>query len=291
MRLRSLLFVPADSERKIVRAFATEADAIIFDLEDSVTSQRKAAARQSLAEVFQSLPEERRWRAFVRINSVTSDLALEDLRYVVGSGLDGIMLPKSEGVADLVRLSHCLDMAETMAGMAVGTIQIIPVVTETAKAVLQLPELIGAGKIERLVAMTWGGEDLATDLGTATNRREDGAWDDPFRLARSLCLLAAASAGVTAIDTLYADYRDSAGLTRICRSARRAGFTGKLAIHPDQPSIINAAFTPDHDEIAYARAVVAAFEATGGSGVASLDGRMIDRPHLLQAERLLGLLP
>ncbi len=291
MRLRSLLFVPADSERKIARALETEADALIFDLEDSVAPDRKAVAREGLAEVLKALPKDRCWRTFVRINPVSSGLALDDLRHVVGRGLDGVMSPKSEGRADLLRLSHYLDMAETQASVTAGAIRILTVVTETARAVMQLPDLAGGEAIDRLVAMTWGGEDLATDLGATTNRREDGSWDDPFRLARSLCLLAAASAGVAAIDTLHADFRDSEGLARACRSARRSGFAGKLAIHPDQPAVINTAFTPDAAEIAGARAVVAAFAAADGAGVASLEGRMLDRPHLLQAERLLALAP
>lgn len=291
MRLRSLLFVPADSERKIARAYSTEADALIFDLEDSVAPDRKAAARMDLAEVLKSLPEDRRWKTFVRINPMGSGLALDDLRAVMGPGLDGVMSPKSERAADLLRLSHALDMAEVFADLPPGQVGILPVVTETAKAVLRLPEFAELPAIDRLVGLTWGGEDLATDIGALTNRRDDGVWDDTFRLARSLCLLAASSAGVAAIDTLHADFRDQAGLVETCRQARRSGFTGKLAIHPDQPAVINAAFTPSDEEISQARAVIAAFEATGGAGVASLDGRMLDLPHRLQAERLLALTP
>jgi citrate lyase subunit beta/citryl-CoA lyase len=291
MRLRSLLFVPADSERKIARAFATEADALIFDLEDSVAPDRKAAARQGLAEVLRSLPANRRWTTFVRINPVGSGMALDDIRAVIGPHLDGVMSPKSEGAADLLHLSHALDMAEVFADLPSGQVRILPVVTETAKAVLRLPDLADLPALDRLVGLTWGGEDLATDIGALTNRRDDGVWDDTFRLARSLCLLAASAAEVAAIDTLHADFRDAAGLAEACRQARRSGFTGKLAIHPDQPAVINAAFTPSADEIAQARAVLAAFEATGGAGVASLEGRMLDRPHLLQAERLLALAP
>ncbi len=287
MRLRSLLFVPADSERKIVRAADARADAIILDLEDSVAAGRKAYARDALRAYLDARAADAPSSIVVRINPLGSAYALDDLRAAVHPGVAAIMLPKSEGRQDIDRCASMLDIAEHAIGMRRGQIAILPVVTETAQAVLRLPEL--AGPMPRLLGMTWGGEDLATVLGATTNRKTDGSWDDCFRLARALTLLSASACGVPAIDTLHADYRDPDGLATACSEARRAGFSGKIAIHPDQVAVINDAMTPGTAEIEQARLIVQAFDAEPDAGAVGIDGKMLDRPHLLQARKLLAL--
>jgi citrate lyase subunit beta/citryl-CoA lyase len=285
MSLRSLLFVPADNPRKIAKAETAGADALIFDLEDSVAPERKAEARSALRDYLSGLGPERTWRAYVRINPLDTGEAPDDLLVASHPSVAAIVLPKAAGRADLLRCAHYLDIGERAAGVTAGSIGILPVVTETATAVLRLPEL--ASPLPRLVALTWGGEDLSTVLGARGNKRPSGEWDDSFRLARALALLAAAACEVSAIDTLYADYRDGEGLAAACAAARHAGFSGKIAIHPDQVPIINAGFTPQPDELDHARKVVAAFAAAPGTGTVGFDGRMLDRPHLVAARRLL----
>jgi citrate lyase subunit beta/citryl-CoA lyase len=286
MKLRSLLFVPAGDQRKMDRAVRSGADVVIFDLEDSVVADRKDNARAMLARYLRDLSRERTWQAFVRINPLATPECLDDLIATVRPGVAGIVAPKIAGPADLERLDHYLDVVERAAGMPQGAVVLLPVVTETPAAVLGLPAFRQAPS--RLIGMTWGGEDLATALGAHDNRTPSGEWDDPFRLARSLCLLSAAACGVAPIDTLHADYRDDKGLIECCRAARRAGFVGKIAIHPDQVPLINDGFTPGEDELAAAREVVAAFAAAPGAGAIGLHGRMLDRPHLLLAERMLA---
>lgn len=286
MSLRSLLFVPADNARKIAKAETAGADALIFDLEDSVAPERKAEARSLLRDYLSRLDTDRSWRAFVRINPLDSGEALDDVLAAARPSVAAIVLPKATGVADLQRCAHYLDIAERAAGLVSGSIAILPVVTETAAAVLRLPEL--ASPAPRLAALTWGGEDLSTVLGALGNKRPSGEWDDSFRLARALALLAAAACEVPAIDTLHADYRDGEGLAAACAAARHAGFSGKIAIHPDQVPIINAGFSAQPHELDHARKVVAAFAGAPGTGVVGLDGRMLDRPHLVAARRLLA---
>lgn len=286
-RLRSLLFAPADNERKMARADAAGADAVILDLEDSVTAERKAYARDALRVFLDGRMDGSPSDVIVRINPLDSDYALDDLRAAVHRGVTAIMLPKSEGRADLERCASLLDLAERASGLPAGQTAILPVVTETAQAVLKLPEL--AVPMPRLLALTWGGEDLATVLGASENKRSDGTWDDCFRLARALTLLSASACGIPAIDTLYSDYRDPAGLADACRTARRSGFSGKIAIHPDQVAIINHAMTPDAGEIEQAKRVIGAFSASPGAGAVGVGGKMFDRPHLLQARRILVL--
>jgi len=285
MSLRSLLFVPADSPRKIAKAETAGADALIFDLEDSVAPECKADARSNLRDYLSGLGPERTWQAYVRINPLDTGEALDDLLVAAHPSVAAIVLPKATGRADLLRCAYYLDMAERASGVAAGTVGILPVVTETAAAVLRLPEL--AAPLPRLTGLTWGGEDLSTVLGALGNKRPSGEWDDSFRLARALALLAAAACEVPAIDTLHADYRDGEGLAAACAAARHAGFSGKIAIHPDQVPIVNAGFSPQPDELAHARKVVAAFAAAPGTGTVGLDGRMLDRPHLVAARRLL----
>jgi citrate lyase subunit beta/citryl-CoA lyase len=286
MRLRSLLFVPGDSERKFTKACATAADGLILDLEDAVAPARKESARQRVSEFLDGSMAPRAWGFWVRINPFASGLSLVDLAAVVRPGLDGIVLPKADGPSELARLGHCLDVLEVKAGIPAHAIKILVVATETPAALFNLGGYAPAHP--RLAALTWGAEDLAAALGASDNKGPDGNWAATYELARSLCLVAAANAGVIPLDTLFADFRDSVGLERSCRAARRDGFLGRIAIHPDQVDIINACFTPSPEELAAAQRVVAAFAAQPDSGAVAIDGRMYDIPHLKQAQRTLA---
>jgi citrate lyase subunit beta / citryl-CoA lyase len=283
VRVRSLLFVPADDERKLARGAESGADALILDLEDSVAAARRPEARR-LARAFLERPKPGRMRRYVRINPLESGLALDDLAAVMPGQPDGIMLPKALP-EDLAGLDRRLAELETAASVKLGTTRVIVIATETPAAVFALGGYAAAPA--RLEGLTWGAEDLAAILG-AVNRRPDGSYDDVFRLARALCLLAASNAGVAAIDTIYADYKDESGLKAECEAARRAGFTAKLAIHPAQLSIINPAFSATAEELGWAKQVVAAFEANPEAGTVGIAGKMIDRPHLLLARRILA---
>ncbi len=285
MRLRSLLFVPADSERKFARAQTAGADALILDLEDSVAASRKQYARAHVASLLTGAPTTG-WRFFVRINPFSSGLALQDLASVVKPGLDGILLPKSEGGGDVHRLGHHLDALEAHAGMANGSVKIAVVATETPAAMFALGSYAPAHP--RLCALTWGAEDLGAAVGAAANKGADGNWTFPYQLARAQCLFAASAAEVAPIDTLYADYRDADGLAVSCREARRDGFVGRLAIHPDQVATINACFSPSEEDLSHARRVVAAFESAPDAGTIGIDGKMYDLPHLKAARRILA---
>jgi citrate lyase subunit beta/citryl-CoA lyase len=281
MRLRSLLFVPADSDRKIARAATAGADALILDLEDSVAATRKPAARE-MAAAFLNAPATGAGMRFVRINPLRSGLALGDLCAVMPARPDGIVLPKAEGAADIAQLSHYLEVFEAQSGHAADRTVILPVATETPAAFFALPSYAPAHK--RLAGLTWGAEDMAAALGAATNK-DGSAWIATYETVRTHCLIAAAHAGVPAIDTLYADYRDMAGLATDCRRARRDGFLGRLAIHPDQVPVINEGFTPSPEEVVHARRVVEAFALD--AGVVGLDGKMLDLPHLKAAQKIL----
>jgi citrate lyase subunit beta/citryl-CoA lyase len=286
MKLRSMLFVPADSERKLTKALASTADALILDLEDAVAASRKTEARSSAAAFIVAQASTLASKLFVRINPLDSGMAMEDLATVVVPGLAGIMLPKSNSAADVIRLGHCLDALEARAGIAPGSIVIVPVATETAAAMLNMQSF--AGTVPRLAGMTWGAEDLSAAIGAISNREEEGSLSPLYSLANSLCLCAAAATGVAAIDTLYADFRDSAGLAASCRVSRRRGFRGRIAIHPDQVATINEAFSPSEAELSHARRIVEAFAAQPDVGTLSLDGVMLDKPHLTQALRTLS---
>lgn len=286
MRLRSLLFVPADSERKFARARTAGADALILDLEDSVAAANKETARDGLAGWIDMSGLARDWSLWVRVNPFDSGLTEEDLAAVVRPGLDGIVLPKASGGADVTRLSKLLDTLEKKAGMGSAAVKIITVATETPAAMFNLGTYAPAEP--RLIGLTWGAEDLAAAIGASTNRGADGDWTQPYQLARSLCLLAAANAGVVAIDTIHADFRDRAGLEISSTQSRRDGFVGRLAIHPDQILPINHAFAPSDAEIAQASRIVAAFAADPGLGAIAIDGKMYDLPHLKLARRLLA---
>ena len=288
--MRSLLFVPADSERKLARGLESGADALILDLEDSVAAPNRPTARK-LAHAFllahQPTQPGGRIRRYVRINPLASGLALDDLAATVSGRPEGILLPKCTP-DDVRTVDHYLSAFETAAGVPVGDTRVIAIATETPQAVFALGGY--AGVSARLEAITWGAEDLAACLG-GSNRTLAGDYDGPYRLARSLCLLAAGAARVAAVDTIYTDFRDPAGLQAECAAARRSGFTAKMAIHPAQLADINTAFSVSAEERDWAERVIAAFAANPGSGTLALDGKMIDRPHLVLARRLLGLAP
>jgi citrate lyase subunit beta / citryl-CoA lyase len=284
MRLRSLLFVPGDSARKFEKARGVGADALILDLEDSVAVGAKAEARVHVASLIDTAPRD--WALFVRPNPADTGLLDMDLDAVVYPGLDALLIPKAEGADDIAAIGAKLDALEAARGMAPGSVKIAVVATETPRAVFGLASYTPAHP--RLIALTWGAEDLGAAIGATANRDETGQFTEPYRIVRSLCLFAAASAGVAPIDTLHADFRDLAGLEADCRAARRDGFVGRLAIHPDQVAVINAAFSPTEAEIAHARRIVDAFAANPGAGTLGLDGKMIDMPHLKAAQRLLA---
>ncbi|WP_431469935.1 HpcH/HpaI aldolase/citrate lyase family protein [Sphingosinithalassobacter sp. LHW66-3] len=286
--LRSLLFIPGDSEKKLAKVDGCGADAVILDLEDAVAPANKPAARRLVAEFLAARPREGRSpQIWVRVNPFDTGLTLEDLAAVAGGAPDGIMQPKTDGPADVARLSHYLDAFEAASGTAAGSTGIIPVATETARAPFHLGAFATAG-LARLAGLTWGAEDLAAAVGASTNRGADGEWAFTYKMARSLCLLAAHAAGVPAIETLHADFRDEEGLRASCRAARSEGFTGRLAIHPAQVAAINESFLPSEAEIAFARRVQAAFAAAPGTGTVGLDGKMLDIPHLKAAQRVLA---
>jgi len=285
MILRSLLFVPGDSPRKMEKARAGAADGLILDLEDSVAAERIALARDEVRGFLSAQTDRTRQQLWVRVNPLATDKALPDLAAITAAAPDGIVLPKCDSAADLRRLDHYLDALEAAAGLTQGRIHIIAVVTETAKSLFTLDTY--AGVTPRLAGMIWGAEDLSAALGASTNRLEDGTYEFTYQLARSLCLAGAAAAGVTAFDGIWGDFRDQAGLATDAARARRAGFGGKIAIHPDQVAVINDAFSPSAEDIAYAERVVAAFEDNPGIGTIGLDGKMLDMPHLKQARRVL----
>lgn len=284
MTPRSWLFVPADSDRKLARALATDADALILDLEDAVTQARKPLARQAAASFLAAHRGQRRPALWIRINSLASGRGVADVTAVLGGQPAGIVLPKPDSVADVARLDAELAAGEGALGLPVGATRVLAIATETALGVTGLPGYARAPA--RLAALTWGAEDLAAELGAVANREADGEFRFVYRVVRSLCQLAAAAAGVPVIETLWADFRDQAGLARQARRACEDGFSGMLAIHPDQVAMINQAFTPDAAQVAAARRVMAAFAAAPDQGAVELDGRMLDQPHLRQARRL-----
>jgi citrate lyase subunit beta/citryl-CoA lyase len=284
-RIRSLLFVPGDSEKKIAKAHDCSADALILDLEDSVAPDRKAAARALCREVLAACAHPQ--ALFVRINALDTDHAAADLATVLKGGPFGIMLPKCQSARDLMRLDDMLTVLEAREGLPTGSTAVLPIVTETGAAMLNLGSYAEM-RITRVFGMTWGGEDLAADLGARTNRDETDAYAPAFQSARSGCLFAAAATGTAAIDAVFTDIRALVGLKQEAQMAARSGFVGKMAIHPAQTDVINDAFTPTADEIAYAKRVIAAFDAPGSQGVASLDGKMLDRPHHRTALRVMA---
>ncbi|MES2282245.1 MAG: CoA ester lyase [Pseudomonadota bacterium] len=287
--LRSMLFIPADSERKLARGDASGADALILDLEDAVAPSRTHIARGMALEYLRNRSRDGgrgRQQLWVRINPLSTPAALLDLMVVAGAP-DGIVLPKVDSADDIVQLSYYLDALEVREGITQGSIRIMPVATETAKSLFTLGSYAGCSA--RLSALTWGAEDIAAALGASTNRRPDGEYDSVYEMARTLCLSGAVAAGVQPIDTIWADFSDEAGLVRDSAAARRRGFTGKIAIHPNQVAAINAAFSPSAEELAWSKKVVDLFEANPGMGTVGLEGKMLDMPHLKQARRVLEL--
>jgi citrate lyase subunit beta/citryl-CoA lyase len=279
---RSFLFVPADSERKLEKAGTCGADALIIDLEDSVAAAARPQARKLAAEFLKKECDAKIW---VRINPLDSADALEDLKAVMPAAPGGIVLPKPRGAGDTNQLAKLLDVLEQESDLDPGATVILPVATERPAALFRMGEY--AESTARLAGLTWGAEDLSTAVGASTNRDESGNWLPPYQLARSLCLFAAAAAGVPAIDTVYTDYKDADGLAEFAAAARRDGFEGMLAIHPDQVPIINQAFVPTSAETERAKRIVELFAANPDVGTLGMDGEMIDRPHWLQAKRIL----
>lgn len=269
---RSWLFVPADSERKITKALDSEADAIIFDLEDSVAPSQKATAREILKGF---VPRSGGPQWWVRINPIGSEYYKDDLRLIGVADIHGIVLPKAESGSDVVELAH-----------HTGNIPIHAIVTETAASLFGL--LSYREPQSPLAAMSWGAEDLSAALGASSKYDAGGQLSFTYKLARSLCLAGAVASGVQPVDGVFADFRDDDGLRAEAEAARREGFTGKLAIHPAQVPIINAAFTPSDEDVRHAEEIIAAFEAEPNAGVLSVGGKMVDRPHLMQARRILG---
>lgn len=287
MPMRSWLFVPGDSEKKLAKVASCGADVVIVDLEDAVAPQAKAAARE-LARDW--LVQQRRsgapFQCWVRINAVDTSLWRDDVDTVIAARPDGVMVPKASGPAQLQMLSAELHDREQRNGLPLGSTRLLPLVSETPAAALSIVAYTAA-TLPRLAGLTWGAEDLSAAIGAARKRDGEGRWTDTFRMVRAQVLLTAHACRVAAIDTLHADFRDLAGLERAARESQADGFAGMLAIHPDQVAVINAAFMPSDEEIAEARRIVAAFAAAPGSGALQLDGRMLDQPHLEQARRLL----
>ncbi len=286
-KMRSWLFAPGDSEKKMGKAEASAADIALFDLEDSVSPENKPAARLMVAE--QIAASKNLARLWVRINPITTADCIADLAAIIPSRPGGVFLPKAEGAADITQLHHYLTALEAANGIPLGRTLVAALVTETAAAMFRTGEYAGdyPGR-ERLVAMSWGAEDLSAALGAREQRGADGEYSHTYEMARSLCLIGASAAGVAAIETVQPEFRDLEALEKRARSVRASGFRGMLAIHPAQVDPINAAFTPSAEELAHARAVVQAFADHPGAGVVALDGAMLDRPHLALAQRLLA---
>jgi citrate lyase subunit beta/citryl-CoA lyase len=293
--LRSLLFVPGDSERKQAKAIGSAADALLLDLEDSVAVAQLGVARQRVRELLKSQTDRSRQQLWVRVNALSSGMLLEDLVAVFPGIPDGIVLPKAASPADVAEVSHYLNALEVREGQVPGSTKLVVIATETPEALLNLnsygPVLAADSRTRaRLAALTWGSEDLSATLGVTHKTDRQGSLTFTFQLARSLCVVSAAALGVQAIDGVYLDFRDTEGLKRDIESARRDGFSGKLAIHPDQVGPINEAFIPGAAEVDWAKRIVAAFAASPDAGVVSLDGQMVDKPHLVQARRTLDLI-
>ena len=274
MRLRSLLFVPGDRPDRMMKAVTSDADALILDLEDSVAAEKKAEARQAVA-AFLAMP--RALPIFVRINGADAE---RDLEAVIPARPDGIVLPKAEGGQALAELDRRLT--------ALGDTEacILPIATETPAAIFALGSYGGVSA--RLCGLSWGVEDLSAAVGATTAREADGRYTPPFETVRALALFAARAAGVPAIETIFPALKDEEGLKAYAGRGRRDGFTGMLAIHPSQISIINQAFTPSAAETEWARRVVDAFAANPHAGVLQMDGQMLDAPHLARAKNILS---
>jgi citrate lyase subunit beta/citryl-CoA lyase len=283
--MRSFLFVPADSERKLAKGPASGADGLILDLEDSVATDRKTVARDMSLAYLKSANRSGP-KLFVRVNALDTGLTLGDLATVMRGKPDGIVFPKCVGQGDLDLMSNYLDALEAREGIAAGATRILTIATESAAAILALTAV--PAKHARLIGHSWGGEDLMADLGALAKGPSPGVYDDTFKLARTVNLMASVAAGVTAYDTVYPDIRNVEGLRAEAHDARRMGYGGKIAIHPDQVAIIHEVFTPTAAEIDWANRVIATFEGNPGAGVLTMDGKMLDKPHLVLARRLVS---
>jgi len=285
--MRSFLFIPGDSPKKLDKGMGSGADALLLDLEDSIAPQNKAEARATtLAFLKEAVPGTIRPRIYVRINGLATGLTDDDLDVVVAGRPDGIMFPKAEGGAAVIHCDAKITVREAIHGIPDGALDMIAIATETAAALFLVGTYAGASR--RLKGLTWGAEDLSVELGAEANRDRDGHFLAPYQLARSLCLAGAAAAQVQAIDTVYVDFRNEAGLRRECEEARRDGFIGKMAIHPAQVAAINEVFTPTAEAVKRAEAVIAAFAANPAAGTIGIGGIMYDRPHLERARQLLA---
>jgi citrate lyase subunit beta / citryl-CoA lyase len=280
---RSWLFAPGDSEKKMTKAMEGSADIVLIDLEDAVAPDNKANARPMVHDFIKANPEQRQ-RLWVRINPFDGPHTLVDLAAVMPARPGGIMLPKVYGRAEVDKLDHCLSALEVANGIEEGSTPVIVLITETAEAMFHTGDYKDA---PRIVALTWGAEDLADSIGASSNRNPDGSYSFTYELARSLTVLGAASAGVTAIETISADFKDLDALRKRAEGVRRDGFRGMLAIHPAQVDVINEAFTPTAEEVAEAQEIVDVFAANPGIGAIGWKGGMLDRPYLARAERLL----
>jgi citrate lyase subunit beta/citryl-CoA lyase len=285
--MRSFLFIPGDSPKKLDKGMGSGADALLLDLEDSISPQSKAQARATtVAFLKEARTVANRPRLYVRINGLATGLTDDDLDAVVAARPDGVMFPKAEGGAAVIHCDAKITAREALHGVPDGALDILAIATETAQAIFLAGTYTGASK--RLKGLTWGAEDLSVELGAEANRDRDGHFLAPYQLARSLCLAGAAAAQVQAIDTVYVDFRNEAGLYEECEDARRDGFTGKMAIHPAQVAIINEVFTPTTDAVKRAEAVIAAFAENPSAGTVGIGGVMYDRPHLERARQLLA---
>jgi citrate lyase subunit beta/citryl-CoA lyase len=285
--MRSMLFVPGDRPERFAKAEASGADAVIFDLEDAVAAANRPRARVEISNYLKM--SDRRAPLWVRINPIETSDALPDLAAVAFARPDGIVLPKARNGDDVRRLDHWLEILETAHGFDLGSIQLIPLITESALAVLSAATFAPAPS--RVLGLTWGAEDLAADLGSLGNKTPAGEYEPPYVIASTMCLYAAAAAGVWAIDTVDTEVKDIESVERRARASRRAGYVAKLAIHPAQIPAIHAAFTPTAEEIDWAQRVIAAFRDAPGKGALTLDGKLLDRPHVRQAERILAAVP
>ncbi len=284
--MRSMLFLPADSEKKIAKGEGTNSDGLILDLEDSIAPGRKAEGRRLAREYLDSHPiTDRKQKLMVRINPLDGDMTLDDLAAVVGGAPDFVILPKYRTREDVIRLDHYLSALEIREGVTLGYIKILVIGTETGQALFNLGGLTDCSS--RLAYVSWGEFDLSADVGAETHRLPDGSWDDLFRTARSLCVAAAASAGIEPCNTVFTDFKDDDGLRSACEGARRAGFTCMMAIHPNQVDIINEAFSITAEQLVWSQRVVDAFDSNPKVGVVGLDGIMLDKPHYTQAKRMI----
>ena len=287
MIIRSWLFVPGDSEHKLLKGRENEADALILDLEDAVSNDRQAVGREMVHDFLSAHRDREAQELWVRINPLDTELSLGDLAAIIPGAPDGIVVPKVHSATDINILGNYLSALEAITEQEVGSTKIICVATETASSLLRFHTYL-ENVTDRLVGMTWGGEDLAAALGASDNKNPvTGQYDDPYLMAKSLCLVTARAIDVQPIGVVFVNFKDLQGLEEECLRERRAGFTGKIAIHPAQTEIINRAFTPTDEEIAHAKKVVEVFEQNPNLGTVGLDGKMLDMPHLKQARNLL----